>query len=129
MDMYVLVTRIRMRADRWRPQQIKELHNNGHIIGLHSYSHPTVMIKKSMEEEKNEYCKNKKQLEEIINDKVVSVSYPCNSYNGDTLKCMRDFDIRIGFRANMAETCLEDAGLECPREDHANIMKEMEKER
>lgn len=105
---------------------IKTLHQQGHIIGLHSYSHPTVMVKKDYVAQKKEYGMNKKQLEDIIGEQIKAVSYPCNSYNADTLRCMREFGIKIGFRANMVDVCLERLCFEYPREDHANIIKEME---
>lgn len=107
-------------------EQIKDLHNNGHIIGLHSYSHPTTMNMKTLDEQQKEYETNKKQLEQITGSKVVSVSYPCNSYNEDTLTCMQNLGIQIGFRANMVEICMKNSSHEYPREDHANIMKAME---
>ena len=112
-----------------KPNQIKELYDNGNIIGLHSYSHPTVMIGKNDEEQKKEYEKNKAQLEHVIGDKVVSVSYPCNSYNDFTLKCMENMGIQIGFRANMEDFVLNNQKLEYPREDHANIIRKMEEEK
>lgn len=106
---------------------IIDLYENGNIIGLHSYSHPTVMENKSYDEQYNEYNKNKIQLEKIINHNIISVSYPCNSYNNDTIKCMQNLDIKIGFRANMADTIKNNIKFEYPREDHANILKNMEK--
>ena len=105
---------------------IKNLRKQGHIIGLHSYSHPTVMSDKSYLEQSREYTTNKRQLESVLNEKITAVSYPCNSYNSDTLKCMRELGIRIGFRANMVDVQLEDIRYEYPRQDHANIMKAME---
>ena len=105
---------------------IKDLRQQGHIIGLHSYSHPTVMIKKNYLEQLNEYTTNKRQLENVIKEEIAAVSYPCNSYNADTLKCMRELGMRIGFRANMADVCLEESRYEYPRNDHANIIKAME---
>lgn len=105
---------------------IKNLRRQGHIIGLHSYSHPTVMSDKSYLEQSREYTTNKRQLESVLNEKITAVSYPCNSYNSDTLKCMRELGIRIGFRANMVDVQLEDIRYEYPRQDHANIMKAME---
>ena len=105
---------------------IKNLRKQGHIIGLHSYSHPTVMSDKSYLEQSREYTTNKRQLENVLNEKIPAVSYPCNSYNSDTLKCMRELGIRIGFRANMVDVQLEDIRYEYPRQDHANIMKAME---
>ena len=108
-------------------ENIRDLHNNGNIIGLHSYSHPMVMIKKSYSCQCAEYKKNKEQLEKITGEEIVSVSYPCNSYDIDTLKYLRDIGIAIGFRANMADVCIGDSRYEYPREDHANIIKLMEK--
>ena len=105
---------------------IKNLRRQGHIIGLHSYSHPTVMSDKSYLEQSREYTTNKRQLESVLNEKITAVSYPCNSYDSDTLKCMRELGIRIGFRANMVDVQLEDIRYEYPRQDHANIMKAME---
>ena len=105
---------------------IKNLRRQGHIIGLHSYSHPTVMSDKSYLEQSREYTTNKRQLESVLNEKITAVSYPCNSYNSDTLKCMRELGIRIGFRANMVDMQLADIRYEYPRQDHANIMKAME---
>lgn len=105
---------------------ITDLHQQGHIIGLHSYSHPTVMKKRNYLEQLDEYTTNKKQLENVITEKIVAVSYPCNSYNTDTLECMRKLGIKIGFRANMVDICLKESQYEYPREDHANILKAME---
>lgn len=105
---------------------IKNLRKQGHIIGLHSYSHPTVMSDKNYLEQSREYTTNKRQLENVLNEEITAVSYPCNSYNSDTLKCMRELGIRIGFRANMVDVQLEDIRYEYPRQDHANIMKAME---
>ncbi len=110
-------------------RHIKNLRDNGHVIGLHSYTHPTVMTKKDYQEQYAEYSKNKEQLEKVIGEDIISVSYPCNSYNADSLRCMREMGIKIGFRANMADVCLEEQRYEYPREDHANILKVMEEKR
>lgn len=105
---------------------IKELHQQGHIIGLHSYSHPTVMTNKDYEGQRKEYYTNKIHLEGIIGESIYSVSYPCDSYNIDTLNCMKELGITIGFKANMTDIYLENIQYEYPREDHANIIKKME---
>jgi len=105
---------------------LKDLRNAGHIIGLHSYSHPTTMAYKTYDGQYQEYAKNKEQLEAVLGEPIVAASYPCDSYNADTLRCMRELGIQIGFRANPTNVCLEDIHLEYPREDHANILKMME---
>ncbi len=109
-----------------KQEQLKELHREGHIIGLHSHTHPTVMSNKSFVTQQLEYSTNKKLLEEIIGSNVIAVSYPCNSYNSDTIQCMQELKMEIGFRANMQDTRISNTKLEYPREDHSNILKEME---
>ena len=83
------------------------------------------MANKNYAGQMTEYQKNKDQLEKILGEHIFAVSYPCNSYNADTFRCMRELGMTIGFRANMAEVCLEEFHLEYPREDHANIIREM----
>lgn len=107
-------------------QNIKTIYNTGHIIGLHSHTHPMVLTNLSFEEQYQEYSKNKEMLESIIHDKVYSISYPCNSYNNDTLEIMKNLEIRLGFRANMAKSYGHI--MEIPREDHANIMRRMKQQ-
>lgn len=104
-------------------QDIKTIYNTGHIIGLHSHTHPMVLTNLSFEEQYEEYNRNKQILENIIHDKVYSISYPCNSYNDDTLEIMKKLEIHLGFRANTAK--LYKNIMEIPREDHANIIRRM----
>lgn len=104
-------------------ENVKEMHHAGHIIGLHSHTHPMVMADKDFDGQYQEYGKNKEILESIIGEKVCSVSYPCNSYDKTTLEIMKKLQIKIGFRANMEK--LSQNNLEIPREDHTNIIKRM----
>ena len=108
-----------------KSEHLRELHRLGHIIGLHSHTHPTLMAEKNYEGQLYEYGTNKKIIESITGSEVISGSYPCNSYNQDTLKIMRSLGIQIGFRANMGNFTEQDHELEIPREDHANIIREM----
>lgn len=110
-----------------KEKELIDLHNHNNIIGLHSYSHPTSMITKTKSEQEEEYALNKKQLETIIQDEVISVSYPCNSYNKESLDYMNKLGIKIGFKANMVDIEYTQRNLEIPREDHANILKQMNK--
>ncbi len=110
-------------------EQIRNLHRDGHIIGLHSHTHPTVLENLDYDGQRNEYVKNKVCLEKVLGECVSAVSYPCNSYNNDTLRCMHEFGIRIGFRADTEDVCKGDPKLEYPREDHANILREMRDDR
>ena len=103
--------------------QVSELSSKGHIIGLHSHTHPTRLASMSEEDQWVEYKKNKETLEEITNKKVFSMSHPCNSYSLITLNVLKKLGIEVGFCSNMEN--IERVGLEYPREDHMNIMAEI----
>jgi len=106
--------------------QIKKLHSTGHIIGLHSHTHPTNMGSKPFIDQKNEYRKNYDSLKSILGINIISASYPCNSYNEDTIYVMKELGIEIAFRANMQnERISSHIKLEYAREDHANILRVM----
>ena len=71
-----------------------------------------------------EYKKNYEHLKKIIKKPIKSMSHVCGSYNKDTLDILNSMKIEIGFRSNMSikETITP---LEVPREDHINVLKEM----
>jgi len=104
---------------------LKLLHDEGHMIGLHSYSHPTVMSKLPYEKQKEEYLKNKFHLENVLGEgRIIAMSHPCGNYNEHTLDILRDLGIQIGFRSNMGVKEIR-SSLEIPREDHANVRRMM----
>ena len=50
---------------------------NGHTIGLHSYSHPTMMHRMSEKEQFEEYSKNLKHLENSLGKGTIeAMSHP-----------------------------------------------------
>ena len=101
---------------------IKTLHESGHSIGLHSHSHPTRIQNLSYEEQLAEYTQNYEFINAITNTKISSMSHPCGNYNDDTLKILKELDIKVGFRDSLIPSFIE-SPLEIPREDHANIVK------
>lgn len=107
-------------------KNVRELHDNGHIVGLHSYSHPMTIHTLSSAEQETEYQDNYDHLTSVIKDKPIAMSHPCGNYNEDTLRILKRLDIRIGFRSNNSITHIN-SNLEIPRNDHANILKEMKK--
>jgi peptidoglycan/xylan/chitin deacetylase (PgdA/CDA1 family) len=108
-------------------QDLKELHNEGHLIGLHSYSHPTQMSKLSRVQQEEQYWKNMEHLEGIFGkDSIYSMSHPCGDYSSETLNLLSNMGIRIGFRSSLSYTNIR-SKLEIPREDQANIHREMKK--
>lgn len=100
---------------------LKDLSNKGHILGLHSHTHPTNIGEKSFDYQNYNYNKNRIILEDILGKKISSMSHPCNSYNKDTLEILRSSNIILGFRSNMKSGF--NTNLEVPRIDHSEIVK------
>jgi len=118
-DRASLLDRLWMNAN-----DLRDLHEAGHIIGLHSQTHPTTMGRLAAEAQAKEYQENHRILSEIIGRAPVTMAHPANSYNGDTLHVLLTLGIELGFRANMADVANR-SRYEQPREDHANIVKRM----
>lgn len=103
---------------------LRELQREGHVIGLHSHTHPTRLQRMDRQEQFREYAANHTSLTQILGIRPRTVSHPCNSYDQRALSVLRELGIRLGFRANMA--LIDGAGpLEFPREDHANVLRAM----
>ncbi len=112
--------------DLWMDDDcILRLHADGHVIGMHSDTHPTRIGQLDAAGQRQEYTANFEYLRRLLGVPPVSMSHPCNSYSGRTLGILRELGIRLGFRANMAKRRY--CELEHPREDHANILREMAK--
>ncbi|MDC0239186.1 polysaccharide deacetylase family protein [Candidatus Thioglobus sp.] len=101
---------------------IRDLHTIEHIIGLHSYSHPTRLSDLSINEQYEEYSQNYTHISRLLGVNPTSVSHPCNSYNKDTLEVLNNLGVNLGFRSNMSQPKPLSL-LEFPREDHSIIMK------
>jgi peptidoglycan/xylan/chitin deacetylase (PgdA/CDA1 family) len=101
---------------------LAELAREEHVIGLHSYSHPTLLEALPAEQQRSEYERNAAHLASVTGQKPVTVSHPCNSYSGTTLSILADMGVRLGFRANMAKR--DHSLLELPRIDHAVLVRE-----
>ncbi len=103
---------------------IAALHRTGHTIGLHSHTHPTRLAALDAATQGHEYRTNRARIEAVTRVPVQAMSHPCNSYNADTLNLLARMGIQVGFRSNMA--AVEGKGrFEYPREDHANLLREM----
>jgi len=107
-----------------KKDELIKLHNSGHIIGLHSHTHPTSIGTMSCDEQMYEYKTNKEVLENILHSKIKTMSYPCNSYSRETDNILKKLDIELGFDASMNVKQLNI--LHMRRTDHTDILKEME---
>ncbi len=103
--------------------QLRALHNDEHIIGLHSHTHPTTLAEMSTDQQHGEYAHNQRVLTDILGSSPVAMSHPCNSYSAETLTLLDNLGISLGFRSNMSSGF--DSPLEHPREDHAMIVKRL----
>ncbi len=102
---------------------VRELHAAGHVIGLHTHTHPTRVEHLSADDQRSEYYENYAYLKNLLDERPVTMSHPCNSYNATTLEILSELGITLGFRANMASGF--GGALEFPREDHANLVRRM----
>jgi peptidoglycan/xylan/chitin deacetylase (PgdA/CDA1 family) len=100
---------------------IRALDANGHVIGLHSHTHPTRIAHLDEDGQRDEYFENYAYLHGLLGERPTTMSHPCNSYNAATLSILRELGITLGFRANMAPGNFGE--LELPREDHANLVR------
>jgi len=113
-------------------KNIMEIKKMGHLIGLHSHSHPTLIEKMQQSEQINEYEKNIDILSQILNcDKkeFKYMSHPCGSYNDSTLNILKKLGVELGFK-NVMDIEIEknmkkinNSFLEIARQDHSKIMK------
>jgi peptidoglycan/xylan/chitin deacetylase (PgdA/CDA1 family) len=77
-------------------QEIREIHKNNIIIGSHSRTHPDltrVPTRKIKEEIEN----SKKELEDILGDRVDFFSYPFGRYNTQVVKIAMEAGYKLTF--------------------------------
>ena len=111
--------------DLWMSEEdLVDLDSRGHVIGLHSYSHPTQMSKLSRAEQELEYQQNYRHLSELIGKPVYAMSHPCGDYNKATLDILKNMNIKIGFRKDMLIKQTR-SPFEIPRESHSNVFMGM----
>ena len=110
------------------PFEINNLYKNNHIIGLHSHNHPTNINILSKRDQLKEYRQNINSLTKIIKSsvKLSSMSHPCGIYNFNSINILKKLNVKIGFRSNMkTDNKINKSNYEIAREDHSNILKEM----
>lgn len=108
-----------------REAHLRDLHGRGHLMGLHSHTHPTALASLPAEEQEKEYATNHETLRDIVGETPLAMSHPGDSYTTETLGILRRLGIKVGFRATMASRV--NAGeLEFPREDHMNVLRALQ---
>ena len=113
---------------------LKKLNSLGHLVGLHSHNHPTLLEKLNYDEQKKEYLNCISTISKILNKSVNDIkwmSHPCGSYNNNTFEILKELGIELGFKQIMTiETekgmkKINNSFLEIARQDHADIIKRM----
>lgn len=104
--------------------QIRELHADGHIIGLHSHTHPTRLGELTPNGQRGEYERNSREIARLTGEAPKSVSHPCGHYTDVTLSILKDMGVTVGFRDNL-NLPAGHGPLEYPREDHGVIIREL----
>lgn len=101
--------------------EVRYLSDSGHIIGMHTHTHPNEIGALSYEAQYAEYATNQRILQEICGRPVTSMSHPCNSYNADTLRILETLGVEVGFRADRNPSF--SSRLEIPRLDHSQWIR------
>ena len=118
----------------FQKSDLQTLNNLGHLIGLHSHNHPTLLEKLKYDEQKKEYEKNLSLISNILDkpkNEIKCMSHPCGSYNNDTLEILKQLGIELGFKQIMTiepekgMAKVNNSFLEIARQDHADIFKRM----
>ena len=118
----------------FQKSDLQTLNNLGHLIGLHSHTHPTLLEKLNYDEQKNEYEKNLSSISSILDkpkNEIKVMSHPCGSYNNDTLEILKELGILLGFKQIMTIESekgmkkINNSFLEIAREDHSTIFRRM----
>ena len=117
-------------------EHLKKIKELGHLIGLHSHTHPTLLERLSYDEQLNQYQNNISILSDVFKINKTDIKYmshPNGSYNKDTIKILTDLGIELGFKQIMTiepekgMTKINNSFLEIARQDHAEIIKMMNK--
>ena len=106
----------------------------GHLVGLHSHNHSTLLEKLNYDEQKDEYEKCLSSISNILDkpkNEIKYMSHPCGSYNKDTFEILKELGIELGFKQIMTiepekgMKKINNSFLEIARQDHAEIYKIM----
>ena len=107
-----------------KPEGLEKLLSRGHSLGLHSHTHPTRMDLLPDNEQRYEYETNRDWIKTRLGVLPTFVAHPCGQYSKHTLRVLNELGISVGFRSSLTPGSYNSL-LEIPREDHANVMRDM----
>mgnify|MGYP002035361063 CR=1 FL=1 len=138
--MFLMMNEKKFKAQEFHPilffnsEDLRNLNQLGHLIGLHSHNHPTLLEKLNYDEQKKEYVKCISTISKILDksqNEIKWMSHPCGSYNDNTLQILKELDIKLGFKQIMTiepekgMKKINNSFLEIARQDHSEIIKRM----
>ena len=118
----------------FQKNDLQTLDNLGHLVGLHTHNHPTLLEKLSYDEQKNQYEQNLSSISIILEkpkNEIKYMSHPSGSYNEITIQILKELGIELGFKSIMTiepekgMKKVNNSFLEIARQDHADIYKRM----
>ena len=77
-------------------REIRELHENGWIIGSHTHTHPD-LLRVSHKSLKDELITSRHIIEDIIGDEVFAIAYPYGRYDLRVLNAAVEAGYTVGF--------------------------------
>lgn len=77
--------------------QVKELSEDGHVIGLHTWDHQDVRKYKDGDWEK-QIAQPKKELEALIGKPVQYFAYPFGAWNKEAIPELKKYDVKAAFQ-------------------------------
>jgi peptidoglycan/xylan/chitin deacetylase (PgdA/CDA1 family) len=107
-----------------QPAQMRDLHNRGHIIGSHSYSHPLLMAHCSDEQLRDEWQRSGAILSDILGSPITVASVPGGHYSRAIAAAAANAGIRLLFnsepttRTHVVDGCLV-FGRFCVKRSHS----------
>ena len=84
--------------DHWlSANDLRALRAGGHVIGLHTHTHPTVMSDLSCEQQATEWATSKYILESILGEPVTTAAWPCGNVTGAGVAWMKAHGITLAW--------------------------------
>lgn len=105
-------------------QELKQLETGGHMVGLHSHTHPTNICALNEQAHAQEYIRNARCLEQILGHKIHIAAYPCGGHSDYARAVLAQLGVRLAFTAEMTQRT--DPML-MPRKNHPLVVKEMKR--
>lgn len=103
-------------------EQLKEMKQNGMYFGIHTSNHHNLRLL-NYNDQFNEINNNLNVLKEnnLLENNLLAIAYPYGIYNEDTIKILKELNIKYGFKASITN---EESSFEINRID-CNILKEV----